>query len=91
VLQAIRDGALGCIAVCYFKWARAGEQRPLIPWTVLRDGEDSERIAATLTRAPRPFEGSTDLGAAIRFAVDRLPGSIDCERRNANRRVSMPR
>jgi hypothetical protein len=72
VLQASRDSALGCIAVCYFEWAGAAEQRLLIPWTMLRDAEDSERIAATLTRAPRPFEGSTDLGAAIRFAVDRL-------------------
>jgi hypothetical protein len=72
VLEAIHDSALGCIGLCYFEWAGAAHQRLLIPWTVVHGAADGERIAATLTRTPRPFEGSTDLGAAIRFAVDLL-------------------
>jgi len=69
VIRAIRDTAQGCIAVCYFEWAGGDNQRVLVPWTLVQSVADGERIAAVLDRAPRPFDGSTDLGAAIRFAT----------------------
>ena len=72
VYHAIRESALGCVGLCYFEWAGARQKRVLIPWTVVRHTEDGERLAEMLESAPRPFEGSTDLGAAIRFAVDQL-------------------
>ena len=74
VIRAIRDTAHGCIGICYFEWAGGNRwaggdsQRVLVPWTLVQSVEDGERIAAVLNRAPRPFDGSTDLGAAIRFA-----------------------
>src|SRR5262245_6259620 len=69
VIRAIRDTAHGCIGVCYLEWAGGDSQRVLVPWTLVQSVEDGERIAAGLGRAPRPFDGSTDLGAAIRFAT----------------------
>jgi len=69
VIRAIRDTAHGCIGVCYLEWAGGDRQRVLVPWTLVQSVEDGERIAAVLGRAPRPFDGSTDLGAAIRFAT----------------------
>jgi len=75
VIRAIRDTAHGCIGLCYFEWAGGDSQRVLVPWTLVQSAEDGERIAALLGRAPRPFDGSTDLGAAIRFATRLLTGS----------------
>ena len=69
VIRAIRDTAHGCIGVCYLEWAGGDSQRVLVPWTLVQSVEDGARIAAVLDRAPRPFDGSTDLGAAIRFAT----------------------
>jgi hypothetical protein len=75
VIRAIRDTAHGCIGVCYVEWAGGDSQRVLVPWTLVRSVEDGERIAAVLGRAPRPFDGSTNLGAAISFATRLLAES----------------
>jgi hypothetical protein len=72
VIRAIRDTAHGCIAICYFEWAGSGSQSVLVPRTLVQSVEDGEHIAAILDRAPRPFEGSTSIGAAIRFAANLL-------------------
>ena len=72
VIRAIQDSALGCIGLCYFEWAGGTSQRLLVPWTEVRGAADGARIAQALLRAPRPFEGSTGIGGAIRFAADLL-------------------
>jgi hypothetical protein len=87
VIRAIRDTAHGCIGLCYFEWASGNSQRVLVPWTLVQSIEDGERIAMTLDRASRPFEGSTDLGAAIRFAVSLLACSPFLDHRAGHRRL----
>jgi len=71
VHDAIRRGMLGKIAVVYFEWAGAWDQRVVVPWTVL-DGPDSagsfaEKVAAQpVRRAQRTsISGAIDFGAKL--------------------------
>jgi Protein of unknown function (DUF1194) len=82
VHDAIRRGMLGKIAVVYFEWAGAWDQRVVVPWTVI-DGPDSagsfaEKVAAQpVRRAQR-----TSIAGAIEFGMKLLGQSgVDATRR----------
>jgi hypothetical protein len=82
VHDAIRRGMLGKIAVVYFEWAGAWDQRVVVPWTVL-DGPDSagsfaEKVAAQpVRRAQR-----TSISGAIDFGMKLLGESgVEATRR----------
>jgi hypothetical protein len=71
VIDAIRRGFLGRIAVVYFEWAGAGDQRVAVPWTLL-DGPEAigafaERVATTPTRRAQrtSISGAIDYGARL--------------------------
>lgn len=72
VIRAITDTARGKIAVTYFEWAGANNQRQIVPWTVVASDEDGGAIADTLLNGRRPFEGSTGLGAALDMSMTLL-------------------
>ena len=71
VQDAIRRGMLGRIAVAYFEWAGASDQKVVVPWTVLDDPESilafADRIASTpLRRAQRTsISGAIDFGLKL--------------------------
>jgi hypothetical protein len=69
VVDAIRRGFLGRIAVVYVEWAGAADQKVAVPWTVL-DGHEAimafaDRIASTPTRRAQ----RTSISAAIDYSV----------------------
>jgi hypothetical protein len=72
VLSAILGGKHNGIAVTFIEWASAGEQKVVVDWTIIRDGEAAAAIASAIMAAPRSFAGRTAIGAAIDFAVERL-------------------
>ena len=72
VMRAITDTSRGKIAVTYFEWAGANNQRLIVPWTVVASEEDGGAIADTLLNGRRPFEGSTGLGAALDMSMTLL-------------------
>jgi len=72
LLDAIRSGVHGAIAVTFVEWAAAGEQKAVIDWTVIRDEADARKFAATLLTAPRSYTGRTAIGSAIDFAAGLL-------------------
>jgi hypothetical protein len=72
VLRAIAAGPHHAIAISFIEWAGPEEQRIVIDWTVVRDGEAADGIAATMRSAPRSFVGRTAIGAAIDFAMQRF-------------------
>jgi hypothetical protein len=81
LIDAIRSGAHGAIAVALVEWAGAGEQSTVIDWSVIRDEADASKFAATLLSAPRSFTGRTAIGSAIDFAAGLLGESgIDADR-----------
>src|SRR5579862_5775484 len=48
VLQAIRSGPLRAIAVTLVEWSNDNEQRVVVDWTVLKDGETAGVIAQAI-------------------------------------------
>ena len=84
VIDAIRSGYLGRIAVAYFEWTGPFLQAPIADWTVLSDPDSVEAFAAQLQAAPRIlYGGGTSVGGAIQYGAD----TIDTNRFTAARKV----
>ena len=82
VLSAIMGGKHHAIAVTFVEWSGADEQKVVVDWTVIHDGEAAAAMASAIMAAPRSFVGRTAAGAAIDFAVQRLQASpAESERR----------
>jgi hypothetical protein len=75
VLKAISGGPNRAIAVTFVEWSGADEQKTVIDWTVIRDGEDAAVIAAQILTAPRSFLARTSISAAIDYSMDRIAGA----------------
>src|SRR5271157_2475022 len=76
VIQAVRSGRLGRIAVCYIEWSGSISQNLLIDWTVIDDAASARRFASRLAEAPRSFADLTSISAGIDFAmwqIERAP------------------
>lgn len=68
VIQAIRSGIAGAIAVSYFQWSGYALQTLVVPWTVLASDTDIARFATQMERAERMiFGGGTSPTGAIEF------------------------
>ena len=82
VLSAIRSGPIGAIAVSFVEWAGVSEQKTVVDWAVIRDGEGAAVVAAQIRAAPRSFIGHTSISAALDFAVTRFgAGGLESPRR----------
>ncbi len=70
VLAAIRSGRLGRIAVIYFEWGSTGQQRVLVPWTVVSSESSAAAFASALAVAPRTLVADrTSISGAITFTL----------------------
>ena len=72
VLKAITGGPNRAIALCYVEWSGVGEQKTVVEWTVIHDGEDAAVVAAAILAAPRSFLARTSISEAIDFSAARL-------------------
>ena len=72
VLDAIRSGPHGAIAVAFVEWAGESEQKTVVDWTLIGEPADARKFAAAVADAPRSFLGRTAIGAAIDFSMDLL-------------------
>ena len=70
VLQAIAEGAYGKIAVTYFEWAGTTSHRVVVPWTIIANRADAERVAAKLSAQPANSARRTSIAAALGFGAD---------------------
>jgi hypothetical protein len=75
VLKAIRNGALGAIAVTYVEFAGAYEVRTVIDWTDIHDAASAQGFANRLKAESRSFWGRTAISAGIDQAVKLLADS----------------
>jgi Protein of unknown function (DUF1194) len=75
VLQAIKSGRRGRIAMAYFEWARPEYQRVLVPWTVIDDRTDADAIADAIAGQPTIPQGGTSISSALLFAGQLLKTS----------------
>lgn len=69
VLQAIRAGAYGRIAVTYVEWAGPAHQQVVVPWRLIEDRASAEAFAAELAEAPISRERWTSISEGLRFAA----------------------
>ena len=75
VINAIRSGALGRIAVCFVEWSGESSQKVLIDWTVINDDESAAVFADQLAKPLRSFADRTALGVAVEYSVELLKRS----------------
>jgi Protein of unknown function (DUF1194) len=72
VIQAIRSGALGKIAVSFVEWSGVGAQKIVIDWTIIRDEATARDFSAQVIEAPRAFADRTSISGGIDFAMAQL-------------------
>src|SRR5690242_9305009 len=72
VLDAIKGGPTGRIAVAYIEFASSFEVRTVLDWTVIRDEASAKAFVDQLVAAPRSFWGRTAISAGIDEAVQLL-------------------
>jgi Protein of unknown function (DUF1194) len=72
VLDAIRRGMLGRIAVTYIEWAGLSTRHVIADWTVIEDLKTAEAFVAQIRSAPVRRARRTSITGAIEFSMDRL-------------------
>jgi hypothetical protein len=75
VIDSIRSGATGRIAVCFIEWSGVTSQKLVIDWTVISDAESARRFSDGIIEAPRSFADRTSISAGIDFSVQHLERS----------------
>jgi Protein of unknown function (DUF1194) len=74
-LNALHQGMHGKIAITYFEWAGATDQRIVVPWRLI-DGPTSARaFADEIAHAPYRRAFRTSISGALRFARPLFEGS----------------
>jgi hypothetical protein len=82
VLKAIRQGAIGRIAVTYFEWAGSTVQRIVVPWQVIDGPETADAFTAKLAAAPISRWYRTSISGAILFGMQQFENNgFDAVRR----------
>jgi hypothetical protein len=66
-LSALREGGNGKIAVTYFEWAGAADQKIVVPWRVIDGPESADSFAAEIANAPYRRASRTSISGAIAF------------------------
>ncbi len=70
VIETIRSGTVGAIAVTYIQWSGWVEQRQMIGWTRLKDTQTATAFADAIAATGRFQEGgSTSISGAILYAL----------------------
>jgi len=70
VIQAIRSGISGAIAVTVVQWTGPEMQSQVIDWTVIHDEASANMFAAAIDDTPRRlFSGGTSISGAIDYGV----------------------
>lgn len=69
VLNGIKDGPAGAIAVAYMEWGGPSSQVLIVDWHVIRDESSARSFADKLMSAPRGASGYNSISNAIDFSV----------------------
>lgn len=69
VINAIRSGPVGAIAIAYVEWAGVQYQHTIVPWTRVADAKSAESFATQITAAPRIAANWTAISGAIDFSL----------------------
>jgi hypothetical protein len=69
VLDAIKSGPYGKIALCFMEWSGFGAQKIVIDWTAIDGAASARKFGDTVVEAPRSFADRTSISGGIDFGV----------------------
>ena len=72
VIEAIRSGPHGRIAICFIEWSGATSQKVVIDWSLIHDAASAQQFASQIVEAPRSFADRTSISGAIEFSMAQL-------------------
>jgi len=72
VIEAIKSGPHGRIAICFIEWSGVGAQKVVIDWTVIDGVKAAQDFASQLDEAQRSFADRTSISGGIDFAMAQL-------------------
>lgn len=75
VIQAIRSGLVGRIAVTYVEWAGEAIQSIVVPWQIISSAEESHAFADRLSKPPIRQARMTSISAAMIFGARQFDGN----------------
>lgn len=67
VQRAIRMGMVGRIAITYFEWANALDQRMVVPWTIIDGPETTRAVTDQIAATPIRRAQRTSISGALNF------------------------
>src|SRR5262249_45276932 len=75
LMQALRSGQHGKVAVTYFEWAGPYDQKIIVPWRLIDGPEAADAFANEIARAPYRRASRTSISGALNFAKPLFDGS----------------
>ena len=69
VLDSIRSGPNGKIAICFVEWSGSGAQKVVVDWSAIDGAATARRFGDQLVEAPRSFADRTSISGGIDFAA----------------------
>lgn len=69
VLEAVRSGRNGRIAVCFVEWSGSVSQKVVVDWAAIGDWASAEQFAHRVKTAERSFADRTSISGGIDFAM----------------------
>src|SRR5215475_7097035 len=72
VIEAIRSGPQGRIAICFVARSGIGAQKVVIDWMVIDGAKAAQEFASQLKEAQRSFADRTSISGGIDFAMAQL-------------------
>jgi hypothetical protein len=102
VIEAIKSGPHGKIALAFVEWSGYGAQKVVIDWTTIDGAASARKFGDQLVELPRSFADRTSISGGIDFSVAQLARSpFEAPRRtidvsgdgtnNAGREVTLAR
>jgi len=74
-MQALKQGMNAKVAVTYFEWAGAQDQKIILPWRLISGPESADAVADEIARAPYRRASRTSISGALQFAMPLFEGS----------------
>ena len=74
-LNALKQGIHGKIAVTYFEWAGAQDQKVIVPWRVIEGPESAGSVASEISQAPLRRAARTSISGALLFGMNLFESS----------------
>ncbi len=72
IIESIRGGAIGKIAVTYVEWSAVTDQRIVVGWRVISDAASARAFADELDKAPFKSGTTTSISAGLDFAAGQI-------------------